>query len=253
MTTEYSGTGDPARSLALLWRTTERGTRRGRTDLTVDRIVRAAIDLADTHGLATLTMRRVAEHLGVGTMSLYTHIPGKGELLDVMLDTVYAETTHPPHPTPHWRQGLEHIARDNLALYLRHPWLLQVATTRPPLGPHLIAKYDHELRVLDGIGLTDHEMDATLTLVLGFVHGCARGAVDAAQATQHTGLTDQQWWHAHAPYLDRALDSTRYPLATRVGTTVGETHQGPTDPAHAFTFGLHRILDGIDTLIRHRG
>ncbi|MER7892786.1 TetR/AcrR family transcriptional regulator [Micromonospora sp. NPDC094482] len=252
MTTEYSGTGDPARSLALLWRTREPASRRGRTDLTVDRIVRAAIELADAEGLAALSMRRVAERLGVGTMSLYTHVPGKGELLDLMLDTVYGETVSPDAPPTGWRARLEDVARQSWALYLRHPWLLQVATTRPPLGPNLIARYERELRAVDGIGLTDLEMDAVVTLIGGFVHGAVRGAVEAAQAAERTGMTEEQWWGAHAPYLEKAMDPRRFPLAARVGAAAGEEYQAASDPARAFEFGLARILDGIETLVGDR-
>ncbi|WDZ83158.1 TetR/AcrR family transcriptional regulator [Micromonospora cathayae] len=253
MTTEYSGTGDPARSLALLWRTRDRPHRKGRTDLTVDRIVRAAIDLADTDGLAALSMRRVAEHLGVGTMSLYTHIPGKGELLDVMLDTVYGEPDPEPAPTHgDWRATLTHIAHSTWARYLRHPWLLQVATTRPPLGPHVIARYEHELTAVEGIGLTDLEMDAVVTLLNSYVHGAVRGAVETAQAAARTGMTDDQWWHAHAPYLETVLDAHRYPTAARVGTAAGQEYGATTDPDRAFTFGLDRILDGVAALVATR-
>ncbi|MGW4293118.1 TetR/AcrR family transcriptional regulator [Micromonospora chersina] len=251
MTTEYSGTGDPARSLALLWRTREKASRKG-GDLSVERIVRAAIEVADAEGLAALSMRRVAERLGVGTMTLYTHVPGKGELLDVMLDTVYGETARPDEVPGGWRDRLAQIARENFALYLRHPWLLQVATTRPPLGPNVIAKYEYELRAVDGIGLTDLEMDAVVTLVTGYVHGAARPAVETAQASRDTGMTEQQWWHAHAPYLEKVLDPGRFPLAARVGTTAGQEYQAAGDPARAFEFGLARLLDGIEVLVRDR-
>ncbi|MEV0428145.1 TetR/AcrR family transcriptional regulator [Micromonospora sp. NPDC050495] len=254
MTTEYSGTGDPARSLALLWRTRDKPSRKG-GDLSVGRIVHTAIELADAEGLTALSMRRVAERLGAGTMSLYTHVPGKSELLDLMLDTVYGETARPDDVPGGWRGRLERVARENRALYLRHPWLLQVATTRPPLGPNLIAKYEYELRAVDGIGLTDLEMDAVVTLVDNYVHGAVRAAVEMAQAAQRTGLTDQQWWHAHAPYLERALDARRFPLAARVGTAAGEEYQAAADPQRAFEFGLARLLDGVQTLIgqRHAG
>ncbi|SCG50544.1 transcriptional regulator, TetR family [Micromonospora echinaurantiaca] len=252
VTTEYSGTGDPARSLALLWRTRERVSRKGRPDLSVDRIVRAAIEVADTEGLAALSMRRVAERLGVGTMSLYTYVPGKGELLDVMLDTVYGEAARPTDVPGGWRGRLTQIARETRALYLRHPWLLQVATTRPPLGPNVIARYEYELGAVDGIGLTDLEMDAVVTLISGFVHGAVRGAVEAAQAAERTGMTEEQWWQAHAPYLEKAMDPRRFPLAARVGAAAGEEYQAAGDPARAFEFGLDRILDGIEVLIRDR-
>lgn len=250
---EYTGKGDPARSLALLWRTSERTSRKGKPDLSVDRIVRAAIEVADAEGLPALSMRRVAEKLGVGTMSLYTYVPGKPELLDVMLDTVYGETARPEDVQGGWRARLTQIAKENWALYLRHPWLLQVATSRPVLGPNVTAKYDYELRAVEGIGLTDVEMDSVITLVTGFVHGTARGAVEAAQAESQTGMTDEQWWTAHAPFLSRIADTTRFPTASRVGQATGEELGSAYSPEHAFEFGLQRVLDGIEALVSRRG
>ncbi|MFI7451644.1 TetR/AcrR family transcriptional regulator [Nonomuraea sp. NPDC049714] len=282
MTVEYSGKGDPARSLALLWRTSERTSRKGKPDLSVDRIVRAAIEVADADGLQALSMRRVAERLGVGTMSLYTYVPGKPELLDVMLDTVYGETAYAgtghgemghagtgqgemghagtgqgetagPEEVPGgWRGRLEVIARENWRLYLRHPWLLQVAASRPVLGPNVTAKYDYELRAVDGIGLTDVEMDSVITLVTGFVHGTARGAVEAAQAESRTGLSDEQWWAAHAPFFSRIADVGRFPTAARVGQATGEALGAAYSAEHAFEFGLQRVLDGIEALVSGR-
>ncbi|TDD20034.1 TetR/AcrR family transcriptional regulator [Nonomuraea diastatica] len=252
MTVEYPGKGDPARSLALLWRTSERASRKGKPELSVDRIARAAIEVADAEGLQALSMRRVAERLGVGTMSLYTYVPGKPELLDVMLDTVYGETARPEDVPGGWRSRLEQIARANWALYLRHPWLLQVATSRPVLGPNVTAKYEYELRAIDGIGLTDLEMDSVITLITGFVHGAARGAVEAAQAETRTGMTDEQWWAAHSPFFGRIADVDRYPTATRVGQAVGEELNAAYNPEHAFAFGLQRVLDGIEALVAGR-
>jgi AcrR family transcriptional regulator len=247
--TEYSGSGDPARSMALLWRTTER---QGRSGLSVDRIVEAAIAVADEEGLGALTMRRVAERLGVGTMSIYTHVPSKAELIDVMLDTVLAEVVETDLPAGGWRQRLEQVARGLQALYRRHPWLLHVATTRPPPGPNVIAKYEYELRAIDGIGLTDVEMDAVVTLINDFVHGTVRVAIEAAEVEKRTGLTDEQWWYRQAPLLDRVFDPARFPLAGRVGSAAGEEHQAAVDPEHAFEFGLQRVLDGIEALVRTR-
>lgn len=241
--------GDPARTLAVLWRTADRAAR---TDLGADRIVAAAVDLADTDGLPALSMRRVAERLGVGTMSLYTHVPGKGELLDAMVDAVHAETPRPDDVPGGWRGRLARIAHDNRALLLRHPWLLDVSTHRAVLGPHVAAKYDYELRAVDGIGLTDVEMDAVLTLVLGHVRAATRVTVDADRTRRSTGLTDEQWWQAAAPFLARVLDPARFPTAARVGTAAGQAHGAAHDGDHAFTFGLDRVLDGIDALVRSR-
>jgi len=252
MAREYSSTGDPARSLALLWRTQERPSRKGKPDLSVDRIVAAAIAIADTEGLAALSMRRIAERLGVGTMSLYTHVPGKAELLDLMLDTAYGEIARPERVPGGWRARLEQIAHEHWALYRRHPWMLQVATSRPALGPNLTAKYDYELRAVDGIGLTEVEMDSVVSLIEGLVDSAARAAADAAQVQQRTGMTDEQWWRARAPLLDKVVDASRYPTAVRVGQVAGATYGAASDPEHAFKFGLQRMLDGIEVLVRTR-
>lgn len=252
MATDSNGRTDPARSLAVLWRTHERASRKGRPDLSVDRIARVALDIADTEGIAALSMRRVAEQLGVGTMSLYTHVPGKGELLDVMLDTVYGETDRTEHTPDQWRTHLECVARENWAMHRRHPWTLHVPTQRAVLGPQAVAKYDYELRGLDGIGLTDVEMDSVLALVLGHVHGAARGEAENTHIEQDSGLTDHQWWETHAPLLERMLDPRRFPTAARVGTAAGAEHGTAFSATHHFEFGLHRILDGIEQLIGSR-
>jgi AcrR family transcriptional regulator len=164
------GAGDPARSLALLWGS---HSKPGRSGLTVQAIVAAAIDLADEAGLNALSMRQVAERLGVGTMSLYTHIPGKAELSELMIDTaygeLYADVDEPARQPGGWRGGLSFIAARNWDLFQRHPWLLQMTGGRPVLGPNASLKYEAELRPLDGIGLSDLEMDAVLTLVLTHV------------------------------------------------------------------------------------
>ncbi len=271
MTTEYSGSGDPARSMELLWGVEVRSrggqgdppgraTRRGpRPRLSVDRIAEIATGLADSDGLAALSMRRVADALGVTAMSLYTYVPSKAELIDVMLDRVYGEVAGAPPPAPSltgavpdWRAALERIALDNWAMHLRHPWVLQVATSRPVLGPNLVTKYDRELRAVDGIGLTDIEMDLVLSLVLQYVQGAVRAAIETAQAQQRTGMSEEEWWGAYAPLLEKVFDADRFPIAARVGAAAGEEYQAASDPARMFEFGLRRVLDGIGVFVAGR-
>jgi AcrR family transcriptional regulator len=252
MSSELTGSGDPARSIELLWRRRERSGRGRPPTLTVDAIVAAAIELADASGLAALSMRALAERLGAGTMSLYTHVPGKAELIDVMLDTVLGETARPEDVPGGWRARLELIARENAALYHRHPWMLELVAYRPPLGPGLMAKYDYELGALEGIGLSDVEMDSVLSLVLGYAQSAARVVLEATLVEQRTGLSDEQWWAAQAPLLDQVVEPDAFPLAGRVGTAAAVAYQGLWDPDHAFEFGLQRVLDGIEVLVQGR-
>jgi AcrR family transcriptional regulator len=254
MSSEQGAAGDADRVLELLWGTSERRGRRGpRPGLSVERIVRSAIAIADRDGLEAVTMRRLADSLGVRPMALYTYVPGKSELLDLMLDTVYGAMPRAAWPGDGWRERLVAVARDNRALFEAHPWAAAVSTSRPPLGPGLMAKYEHELRALANAGLDDVETDAALTFLLDFVRSSALAAHDARATRRDTGMTDEEWWAANAPLLARIIDEDAYPTATRVGTAAGAAHGGAYSPDHAWEFGLERVLDGLGVLIERRG
>jgi AcrR family transcriptional regulator len=249
--TEYAGRGDLVRSLKLLWGVRDRGRRGPRPQLTVEQIARAAIELADADGLERLSMRRVAQRVGVGTMSLYRYVPSKAELLDLMVDRVSGQTDR-EMPAGGWRARLEHVARENRRLYEQHPWLLQVFPGRPPIGPGVIGKYEHELGCLEDAGLGDVEMDLVLTLVLGYVRGAALSLVESARVVERTGLTDHEWWATMAPTLERVFDPERFPLAARIGEAASDHYGGAYDPELAFEFGLERVLVGIEALVDER-
>lgn len=239
-------TADAAKTLALLWRAAEPGpARRGRPQgLTVDAVVDTAIAVADADGLEAVAMRRIAQELGVVPMTLYTYVPGKAELLDLMLDRVYLAMERPGH-SGGWRDRLTAVAEGNRALYGRHPWAAAIGASRPPLGPGLMAKYEYELRALDGCGLSDVDRDAALAYLLGFVQFSARAAAEAAAQAG----TDEQWWAENGPLLERVLDPGVYPTAARVGTAAGEAQGGAFNPEHAWRFGVARTLDGLAPLI----
>jgi AcrR family transcriptional regulator len=254
MPTERTSAGDPARTLKLLWHEPDgdhprHGPRQG---LSVERVVTCALALADADGLGAVTMRRVAESLGVVPMSLYTYVPGKAELLDLMLDTVYRQMPRPDHAARPWRERLTAIAHQNRELFARHPWIAQLSTSRPPLGPGLMAKYEYELRAFEGLGLDDVELDAALTFLLDFVHAVARSDAEAADARQASAMSEEQWWAANAPLLARVFDETKYPTASRVGAAAGAANGAAYNPEHAYEFGLQRVLDGLAALIDDR-
>jgi AcrR family transcriptional regulator len=251
MAKDRTGSGHPSRTLELLWREPGSGGKgRGpKQGLSVDAVVRAAIELADAEGLDAVTMRRLAQRLDVTPMTLYTYVPGKAELLDLMLDAVYLRMERADHADEPWRERVMAVAGENLALVARHPWVAELPVTRPPLGPGLMAKYEHELRAFEGLGLDDVEQDAALTHLLDFVQSTARKAHDAAAAERDSAMSDEQWWAANAPMLARVFDPERYPVATRVGSAAGEAHQSAYSPEHAYEFGLQLILEGLARLV----
>lgn len=252
-----TGAGEPSRTLALLWGTAPEPRRRGPArSLSVDAVVDAAIAIADEGGLDAVTVRAVGERVGVSTMSVYTYVPGKPELLDLMVDTCHLrmsgseDTTDRATPAAGWRERLVGVAEDNRRLLTAHPWLTEVAAlSRPPLGPGTLAKYERELAALDDTGLGDVEVDAALAHLLGFVQQHCRSAHDAARASTDSAMSDAAWWEANQPVLARALDPDAYPRAVRIGAAAGRAHDSAWSPAHAWDFGLARTLDGLAALI----
>lgn len=258
MAPEITGTGDPAATMALLWRSpgAPRARRGPRPGLDLDRVVSAAVALADADGLAALSMRRLAAELGTAAMTLYTHVPGKAELVDLMYDSVLGEL-YRDDPTGRgdaaaWRARLTAVAQANWNLFLRHPWALHLATGRPPLGPSVMAKYERELAAVDGLGLSEVEMDLLVTLVNGFVRGTVSAAVERIAAERATGITDAQWWAATAPHVEKVFDRQRFPTAARVGPAAGADLQAAYDPDRSLAFGLERLLDGVEVLLGRR-
>jgi AcrR family transcriptional regulator len=236
---------DPIVTLKLLWRRRERPSRGPAPGLDVDAIVRAAVEIADEEGLAAVSMRRVAQRLGAGTMSLYRHLPAKGQLLDLMFDAAIAEQALPDETTGNWRAQLERCARDGMAVYRRHPWMLEVPTRRPPLGPNVMASYEAMLRVLASTGLEPSEVVAAVSLVGSYLIGAARAVVESDQAERRTGVSDERWWEDRSVFWEEFFDPARFP-------TLAAMWEAEAFEIDEFEFGLQRVLDGIAVLIEGR-
>lgn len=239
---------DPDPSLALLWRHVtpiDDLPRRGRQQrVSVDEVVDAAIDVADRDGLDGLSMRTLAKDLGLGAMSLYTYVPGRDELIVLMADQVLGRRTLPPMPAD-LRARLRLIAQVHHEECVAHPWLLDIRGMRAWLGPAAADRYEWQLSAVEGIGLTDVEMDQTVALLVGFAGNSARAEQRARLAEREYGMTELAWWEANAEELGRVMGGREYPLAGRVGQAAGEAYQAATDPARELEFGLERIIDGL--------
>ncbi|MGW4370033.1 TetR/AcrR family transcriptional regulator [Nocardia takedensis] len=231
--------------MTLLWRHVvppRAGGRGPRPKISVDTVVDTAVALADRDGIERVSMRTVAAELGMRPMSLYTYVPSKEALTVLMVDAIADSAGDEPFGgTP--RERAAAIAREIRAEYLAHPWLLEVSPWRLVLGPGRIRRYERQLAALDGIGLTDLDMDRTIAVLTDFATGNARVAVAARREAEV--LTDARWWEEHAPLLEQLMPVERFPLSSRVGAAVGEHYQAPADPEDAFEFGLARLLAGL--------
>ncbi|GAB2867565.1 TetR/AcrR family transcriptional regulator [Nocardioides pacificus] len=236
----------PRPLIDLLWRdhpAAPSGGRRGpRARVSTGSVVAAAIQIGDADGLGAVTIRRLASEVGVSTMSVYTHVNSRDDLLVLMADSAHAGLAHPSWGRLGWRSRVRRMAEANLALLDAHPWLLDVTDERTTLGPGTIAKYDHELAAFDPLGLDDVTRDAALSFVLDFVRSSARSRRPGPRA----GELAEHWpeWGARlASYL-----GDDFPLAQRVGAAAGEAMQAAYSPERAWEFGLDRVVEGLASL-----
>ncbi|GAA2684935.1 TetR/AcrR family transcriptional regulator [Streptomyces aculeolatus] len=247
---EHSGSGDLSRSMALLWGIDERGKRGPKPGISVDRIVFTAIRIADAEGLEAVSMRKIAGSLGVGTMSLYRHVPGKAELLDLMLDgvgSIEPEEVERFQSRPGWRERLRELAHSFWEHYLEHPWLLHVDQGRPVLGPNGLDSFELALSGFDGLLLTDQEKVGFITSLDSTAAGLARVHVNAKQAEERTGISDQEFWEAQSPALESAMESGRYP---RIAGLSEDSFSALDE--ETYKFATERMLDGLEALLEHR-
>jgi hypothetical protein len=169
-------------------------------------------------------------------------------LLDLMLDRV----SDPGNAADRmrgrdWRGVLEAYAHGTWDLYTSHPWLLQVNWARPLLGPSSLAGLELLLGGLRETGLSDQERIMAIVAVESYVTGAARRYVQAHLATERTGLSEEEFWEAQTPALERALDTGTYPaLAQLDENAFGASHE------QSFAFGLERLLDGFADLLARR-
>ena len=223
----------------LVWERPEPPERPALAPLSRDRIVRAAIRLADSDGLAAVSLRKVAAALDVGPMRLYGYIDTKQELLELMLDAVYAEIRPAGDG---WRQVLRSVAEATRQAAHQHEWFADLVGGRPQLGPHTLATGNAVAAAMNGVDL-DTVVPA-IAAVNAYVIGAVRREIAERRAERDTGTDQRQFQAAFGPYLSRTFATGRYPaLATFV-------RDGPHLTADQnFQTGLDYLLDGIEARI----
>jgi len=216
--------------------------------LSRERIVLAAVRIADTEGLAALSMRRVAADLGTATMSLYRHVRNKDELLMTMADNVFAR--YPlPAAAPDWRTGLESLCRLQWRGYQDHPWLaVYVSMTRPQLVPRAMKHTEMAMALLAELGLNVRDRLHMAVTLANYVRGLAVNLEPEAQAVQDTGMTNDQWMETQVPLMTEIVSSGEYPMFV----AMSQADDVDLSLHTLFEFGLARLLDGLEVYAAQR-
>ena len=233
-------------SIELAWGLRGQGARGPKRGLTLGRIVEAGIAIASEDGLEALSMSRVAREVGVGTMSLYRYVAAKGELLTLMVDSALGWPP-PGQEGEDWRAGLARWAVGVRDAYRRYPWALKIPIDAPPLGPNNVAWLDDALRALANTPLSEQQKLSSVLLVSGFVRNDATLTADFAAAAEGELVMP-----GYGTLLAQLTDQADFPALHRAIASGALDDEDDID--HEFTFGLERVLDGIELLIeRERG
>ncbi|MEV3859250.1 TetR/AcrR family transcriptional regulator [Streptomyces sp. NPDC050095] len=243
-TTSEKKPRDLRAGIALLWGEQERPTRGPKPSLTPQRIAESAVALADAEGLDAVSMNKVAAAFGVSAMALYRYVPGKSELVELMVESVLADIPDLTPAGPDWRSRLTAWANSSWEVYRDHPWLLAAtAMRRQILGPHQLGWLDAALAAMEPTGLSAAHRHQVFLLLIGQVRSVAQQRADFD--AEH----DAQWSRLTGELLARHPD--RFPALTRAladgaFAPADSDTDADTDPLR---FGLERILDGVQVLI----
>ena len=216
-----------------------------RVPLSRERVLRAAVALADDAGIGAVSMRRLAQELGVVPMALYKHVANKDELLDGMVDVVIGQID-PPDPTLDWKDGVRQRVLTARRVVLRHPWARQAIESRTRRTPAVLGYMDSMVGMFRAGGfsadLTHHVMHALGNRIWGFTPEL----FDEPRSTDSPSLSAEEQEALVAEFAQR------YPNILEIATAA--THGEPADVGQGcdeqfeFEFALDLLLDGFDRL-----
>jgi AcrR family transcriptional regulator len=222
-----------------------RVARAGDTGLSTPALVAAATRIADTEGLAAMSMRRVAAELGVATMSLYRYVGDKDELVVAMMEAALGEWQPDDRPTVEPRAAIESLAEALWATFRRHPWLAPaMSATRPQL---LVNGFRFSDRLLSALRTVQPDPAAAFTsylVIFNYVRGIGVNLEPERLAEADTGLTADEWMDTRAAELQAMVAERDVPVfAAHLGQLMETGYDFDLD--HLFRTGLGYLLDGL--------
>jgi AcrR family transcriptional regulator len=235
-------------ALEILWGRRSPGTRGPRAELDVDRIVAAAVEIANADGLEAVSMARVAKALGFTTMSLYRHVANKDDLLQLMWNASAQSLGDWTPEGDTWRERLTSWALRQRQVVGENIWITQLPMSTPPLAPSSLAWVELGLAALDEVDAPDYVKIRVLGLISQ--HGLidARMAYDERRASELAEGTGAET--DYAVLVRELADPATYPHLTRVVQAEPPAEAPDGDPHAEYLFDIGIILDGFEASIR---
>jgi AcrR family transcriptional regulator len=231
-----------------LWRREERRRGRGRAAPSRDEIVEAALELADAEGYEAVSMRRLAQRLRTGTMTLYTYVTDKDDLVQLMLDEAMSEQVVPGPLPADWREAVKVIQRQTRAVFLAHPWLVDAMGSRIESGPNTLRHVDQSLGALASLNVPVRRKLAILGALDDFTIGHAAREIAMAQRTESVERKPDReaYLKAMRSYAEDLAASGDYPHLAELTDADPFADANPRElSAELFELGLDWMLAGI--------
>lgn len=244
---DESAEGELPRGIALAWGIAASPQRGPKREMSVERIVEVAVEIADADGLGAVSMSAVAAKLGFTTMSLYRYVTAKEDLILLMQEEGIGLPPLTIAEAANWREGMVAYSRENLAVYAAHPWLLDIPIRGIPNTPNNLAWLDAGLTALSETPLTVQERLSAFLLVTSHVQ--FQGLIERgySERAARLGKTPDENDRADAHVIGTLVTAEGFPALFQA------IQDGAfTDGVDVFEFGLNRLLDGIERYMETR-
>jgi len=233
--------------IAAAWGRRPRPRKGPKPELTLERIVAAAVNVAATDGLDAVSMARVAGDLGASAMSLYRYVAAKDELLALMVDAVYGQPPDAPGEGENWRDGLHRWAWAEHSGLSDHPWVLRIPIVGAPTLPNELAWFERGLACLADTGLSEADKASVVLLISNFVRSDLTLFTAVHRAFEASGISPQQGMTAYGNLILELTEPEDFPHVRRL--IAAGVFEQDDPPNYEFIFGLERVLDGVAVLI----
>jgi AcrR family transcriptional regulator len=237
------------RGVALAWGIAANPQRGPKRELSIERIVDAAIEIADAEGLGAVSMSRVATSLGFTTMSLYRYVTSKDDLVLLMQEAA-SEVAVPDDALERtWRDGVTAWVLAIRGAYAAHPWLVDIPVSGAPITPNSLTVVDWFLREVRDLPLSDGEKMSTLLLLTSYSRATSAQERDLAAAAARAADPADVTGASFLGTLTELVTPERFPHLAPLfagGGYIGDPSEAAFDVDDDFSFGLRRILDGIE-------
>jgi AcrR family transcriptional regulator len=234
--------------VALSWGFVKPQRRGPKGELSIKKIVEAAINIADKDGLSAVSMKRVSQSLGFSTMSIYRYITSKEDLLLLMQDAVCDVPVPPENPAADWRENMREYVSAAIHIFRQHPWFGDIPITSVPVTPNNLQIVDWVLRSMRHFPFNDFEKMSVVLLLSSYARSSGMIQRDMDRAVQAGASPEAFSGLNYTAALKQLVKPDRFPDLHGIvvsGVYTGEFESGNT-VGNDFDFGLERILDGIE-------